>query len=140
MSSYQCSPLSTAEGIIAVFKQSSRFQKKKNLDEYTSVVVLDEVGLAEDSPRMPLKALHPLLEDGTDGSEDLTETGTDAKHRRVAFVGISNWALDPAKMNRGIMLCRSPPTFEELTNTARYLYFLYCLPRYYLKTIILCVQ
>lgn len=33
-----------------------------------SLVVLDEVGLAEDSPSFPLKALHPLLEDGTDGS------------------------------------------------------------------------
>ena len=120
MSSYQCSPLSTADGIIGVFKQSSRFQEGKNLDEYTSVVVLDEVGLAEDSPRMPLKALHPLLEDGTDGSEDLTLTGAESKSKRVAFVGISNWALDPAKMNRGIMLCRSPPGFEELVNTARF--------------------
>ena len=119
MSSYQCSPLSTADGIIGVFKQSSRFQEGKNLDEYTSVVVLDEVGLAEDSPRMPLKALHPLLEDGTDGSEDLTLTGAESKSKRVAFIGISNWALDPAKMNRGIMLCRSPPKFEELVNTAR---------------------
>ena len=119
MSSYQCSPLSTADGIIGVFKQSSRFQEGKNLDEYTSVVVLDEVGLAEDSPRMPLKALHPLLEDGTDGSEDLTMTGGELKNKRVAFVGISNWALDPAKMNRGVMLCRSPPGFEELVNTAR---------------------
>ena len=120
MSSYQCSPLSTADGIIGVFKQSSRFQEGKNLEEFTSVVVLDEVGLAEDSPRMPLKALHPLLEDGTDGSEDLTVSGAEAKSKRVAFVGISNWALDPAKMNRGIMLCRSPPKPEELFNTARY--------------------
>ena len=87
MSSYQCSPLSTADGIIGVFKQSSRFQEQKNLDEYTSVVVLDEVGLAEDSPRMPLKALHPLLEDGTDGSEDLTLTGTDLKSILILGAG-----------------------------------------------------
>ena len=39
------------------------------------MVVLDEVGLAEDSPKMPLKALHPLLEDGTDGFEDLRDAG-----------------------------------------------------------------
>ena len=32
------------------------------------MVVLDEVGLAEDSPNLPLKALHPLLEDGTEGT------------------------------------------------------------------------
>ena len=29
--------------------------------------MLDEVGLAEASPHLPLKALHPLLEDGTEG-------------------------------------------------------------------------
>ena len=37
-----------------------------------SVVVLDEVGLAEDSPSLPLKTLHPLLEDGTTGSRDVS--------------------------------------------------------------------
>jgi hypothetical protein len=36
---------------------------------YVAVVVLDEVGLAEDSPNLPLKALHPLLEDGTEGAK-----------------------------------------------------------------------
>ena len=34
-----------------------------------AVVVLDEVGLAEDSPNLPLKVLHPLLEDGTEGAK-----------------------------------------------------------------------
>ena len=162
MSSYQCSPHSTAEGIINVFKQCSRFQKRKDLKTFTSVVVLDEVGLAEDSPQMPLKALHPLLEDGTDNSEDLTvdgfllknektldeaghvqvspeisisciqnenkvdgpidltADGTSLKNERVAFIGISNWALDPSKMNRGIMLYRRQLGLHQLTNTARY--------------------
>ena len=118
MSSYQCSPLSTAEGIIGTFRQCSRFQEKKDLNTFASVVVLDEVGLAEDSPKMPLKALHPLLEDGSDGSEDLTAAGVELKSKRVAFIGISNWSLDPAKMNRGIMLCRSDPDIKELTKTA----------------------
>ena len=34
-----------------------------------SVVVLDEVGLAEDSPNLPLNALHSLLDDGTEGGD-----------------------------------------------------------------------
>uniref|UniRef100_A0A7M5X461 AAA+ ATPase domain-containing protein n=1 Tax=Clytia hemisphaerica TaxID=252671 RepID=A0A7M5X461_9CNID len=119
MTSYQCSPHSTSEGIIGVFNQAAKFQEQKILDEYTSVVVLDEVGLAEDSPKLPLKALHPLLEDGTDGSEDLTIDGSEAKHKRVSFVGISNWGLDPAKMNRGILLSRSLPDKKELAKTAR---------------------
>ncbi|XP_065678763.1 E3 ubiquitin-protein ligase rnf213-alpha isoform X3 [Hydra vulgaris] len=119
MSSYQCSPLSTADGIINTFKQCSRFQEGKDLETFASVVVLDEVGLAEDSPRMPLKALHPLLEDGTDGSEELTLDGLSLKNKRVAFIGISNWSLDPAKMNRGVMLYRGQPDFNELVETAR---------------------
>ncbi len=55
MVSYQCSPLSTPDGIVSTFQQCARLQKSKNLDDFVSVVVLDEVGLAEDSPRMPLK-------------------------------------------------------------------------------------
>ena len=56
-----------------MFRQAQNYQQDRNLDLFASVVVLDEVGLAEDSPKMPLKALHPLLEDGTDGSEDLRD-------------------------------------------------------------------
>ena len=55
MISYQCSPLSTPEGIVGTFSQCAELQKKKDLNKFVSVVVLDEVGLAEDSPRMPLK-------------------------------------------------------------------------------------
>ncbi|XP_022796392.1 E3 ubiquitin-protein ligase rnf213-alpha-like isoform X2 [Stylophora pistillata] len=116
MASYQCSPLSTPEGIVATFKQCSKLQEGKNPDKFVSVVVLDEVGLAEDSPLMPLKTLHPLLEDGVTSADDVIET--DEKPQRVAFIGISNWALDPAKMNRGIMLSRGVPSKGELIDSA----------------------
>ncbi|WAR16878.1 R213B-like protein [Mya arenaria] len=69
MVSFQCSPLATPDGIVATFRQCSQFQKDRNLSAFVSTVVLDEVGLAEDSPRMPLKTLHPLLEDGCQGDE-----------------------------------------------------------------------
>ncbi|CAG2214565.1 RNF213 [Mytilus edulis] len=55
MMSFQCSPISVPEGIVGTFRQCSAYQKDKNLDKFVSVVVLDEIGLAEDSPRMPLK-------------------------------------------------------------------------------------
>ena len=64
MVSFQCSPLATSDGIIGTFRQCQKYQMKKDLSKLTAVVILDEVGLAEDSPKMPLKALHPLLEDG----------------------------------------------------------------------------
>ena len=63
-----------------MFTIAKRFQEGKdmkqpasvdrnNTKKFVSVVVLDEVGLAEDSPSLPLKALHPLLEDGTSGAD-----------------------------------------------------------------------
>ncbi|ELK12270.1 RING finger protein 213 [Pteropus alecto] len=110
--SFQCSPHSTPQGVIGTFRQCARFQQGKDLKQYAAVVVLDEVGLAEDSPRMPLKALHPLLEDGCIEDDP-------APHKKVGFVGISNWALDPAKMNRGIFVSRGSPSKEELIESAR---------------------
>ncbi|XP_053146867.1 E3 ubiquitin-protein ligase RNF213-like isoform X2 [Hemicordylus capensis] len=110
--SFQCSPHSTPEGIISTFKHCARFQEGKNLKEYVSVVVLDEIGLAEDSPKMPLKTLHPLLEDGCVDDIPLP-------HKKVGFIGISNWALDPAKMNRGIFVSRGDPNKKELLESAK---------------------
>lgn len=54
--------------MIEVFNIASRFQAGQDTKSHVAVVVLDEVGLAEDSPNLPLKALHPLLEDGTVGA------------------------------------------------------------------------
>ncbi|XP_068024256.1 E3 ubiquitin-protein ligase rnf213-alpha-like [Melanerpes formicivorus] len=111
--SFQCSPYSKPEGIISTFRQCAQFQKDRNLDEFVSVVLLDEVGLAEDSPDMPLKTLHPLLEDGCVDDEQ------PEAYMKVGFVGISNWALDPAKMNRGLLVFRNEPSREELVKTAK---------------------
>ena len=44
-----------------------------HLSRLMPVVVLDEIGLAEDSKKMPLKALHSLLENS--GSSDQTKIG-----------------------------------------------------------------
>ena len=41
------------------------------------------------------------------------------REKRVAFIGISNWALDPAKMNRGVMVTRGIPDTKELQLSAR---------------------
>ena len=114
--SFQCSPVSDAVGIEGIFNQCAALQEKHADDQnFVAVVVLDEVGLAEDSPKMPLKVLHPLLESGT-----TKETNTaDNVAGKVGFVGISNWALDPAKMNRGVFVHRGIPSAEELKKTAK---------------------
>ena len=51
---------------------------------------------------------------------------TSGEEKRVAFIGISNWALDPAKMNRGIMLKRNMLDLKELISTAGSVILLYC--------------
>ena len=73
MFSYQCSQLSTSESILNVFRQAETIQSKKDRNKFVSIVVLDEVGLAEDSPGLSLKILHPLLEDGTEESSYLVD-------------------------------------------------------------------
>ena len=55
MVSFQCSPLATAGGILSTFKQCQKYQEKRDLNNFTAVCILDEVGLAEDSAKMPLK-------------------------------------------------------------------------------------
>jgi len=98
---YQCSPLSTPEAILNAFQQA----RKSNLHHKGTIVcvLLDEVGLAEESPHLPLKVLHKELED----------------LQGISCVGISNWALDAAKMSRCVTLYRPPPTVEDLVATAK---------------------
>jgi len=60
-----------------------------------------------------LQSLHPLLEDGC-----IEEEQPEA-YKKVACVAISNWALDPAKMNRGIHVHRGVPDVNELEESAK---------------------
>ncbi|ETO31218.1 ring finger protein [Reticulomyxa filosa] len=76
-----------------------------NATSNRSVVLwLDEVGLAEHSPHRPLKVLHKLLEDG---------------NPTIAFIGLSNWKLDAAKMNRMVLHQVTQPDDQELVHTAQ---------------------
>ncbi|KAK3713136.1 hypothetical protein QZH41_001215 [Actinostola sp. cb2023] len=79
--------------------------KKYKSEDVLPVVLLDEIGLAEISKFNPLKVLHRLLEPG------------EGKLPDVAVVGISNWALDAAKMNRAIHLSRPEPDEDDLYDT-----------------------
>ncbi|XP_076815738.1 E3 ubiquitin-protein ligase rnf213-alpha-like isoform X2 [Clavelina lepadiformis] len=112
--SFQCSAVSDAIGIENVFSQCAELQKEEDLENFVAVVVLDEIGLAEDSKKMPLKVLHPLLETASLRDNALRNE----PHSKVGFVGISNWALDLAKMNRGIFVTRGEPSGSDLHKTA----------------------
>ena len=108
--SYQGSESSTSEGINKIFEIASKYKEHNKDENVLPVVLLDEVGLAENSPNNPLKVLHSILEPGK------------GKLPEVAVVGISNWALDAAKMNRAIHLSRPEPTVKDLEETAISLY------------------
>ena len=62
------------------------------------MILFDELGLAEKSQSNPLKVLHNKLE-------------YNGKNEGVCFIGISNYTLDAAKLNR--ILCLSVPNLED---------------------------
>ena len=107
--SFQGSLSSTSEGVLAVFKKAndSIVNLKDQIKDNIVMIFFDEMGLAEYSPNNPLKVIHSKLE------YDEIET-----NKKVAFVGISNWALDASKMNRGIHISISDPNQEDNIQTA----------------------
>ena len=96
--SFQCSPMTQANGILEQFRMACNYAKHAH--HTRTVLLLDEVGLAEHSPDLPLKVLHGILVDPP-----------------IAVVGISNWALDAAKMNRAVCLQRPEPLEADLHAT-----------------------
>ena len=105
--SHQGSESSTSDGILKVFDKAKKYKEHNKSGDILPVVLLDEIGLAEVSKYNPLKVLHSLLEPG------------DSIFPDVAVVGISNWALDAAKMNRAIHLSRPEPDVEDLFETGK---------------------
>jgi hypothetical protein len=95
---YQCSPMSSSNSIQHQFDMAVRYQQ--HAENVITVLLLDEVGLAEHSPDMPLKVLHGMLVNPS-----------------IAIVGLSNWTLDPAKMNRAICLQRTDPSPSDIQFT-----------------------
>ena len=108
--SYQGSLASTSLGVENIFMKarivykSLKSEDKKN---NISLIFFDEMGLAENSPNNPLKVIHFELEYDQNEGE-----------KKVAFVGISNWVLDAAKMNRGISISIPEPDEIDLKETA----------------------
>ncbi|RIB31020.1 hypothetical protein C2G38_2257165 [Gigaspora rosea] len=108
---HQGSSSSTSDGIVKVFDKANNYQKG-NSDEFTliTVVLLDEIGLAETSPYNPLKVLYSLL-----------EPSYPAELPNVSVIRISNWRLDNSKSSRASIVQR--PKFEQsdLIDTAKWL-------------------
>ena len=111
---FQCSEDTTSEGLLQVFDRAAKFGRKN--PDSIAVVLLDEVGLAEVARHNPLKVLHGLIE--PDARREFAEGTADAGILPYAVVGISNWELDAAKMNRAVVLSRPDPDAMALERTA----------------------
>ncbi|ETN98712.1 hypothetical protein RFI_38780, partial [Reticulomyxa filosa] len=94
-----CKPSAIKE----IWDQTERYAK---YEKTTTLLVFDEIGLAEQSPHNPLKILHQLLE-----------------NPNIPFVGISNWNLDAAKMNRMVIHFIPPMNDNDLITTAKSIVF-----------------
>ena len=83
------------------------YKDHPGLEMPISLALFDELGLAERSKWNPLKVLHSNLE----------YTGKEAG---VSFIGISNYSLDAAKVNRALVLTVSDldSQFDELKETS----------------------
>jgi hypothetical protein len=97
----QCSTTTSANTIKRCFTEASEFR-----GDSIPIVVLEEVGLAEGHPSLPLKVLHGILDDALESANP------------VGFVGLSNWILDPAKLNRSINLFKAELTKDDLNSIA----------------------
>ena len=79
---------------LTYFKKLQEQQRKEGIKNIIklpiSTACFDELGLAERSKNKPLKALHPKLDFA-------------GKNQNESFVGISNYSLDAAKINRALV-------------------------------------
>ena len=89
------SEMNTPESIENIIKEA---QKKIDLIDYNqkviSLLVFDNLDLSEKCPTNCLKGLHSKLEILLEQEEK----------KRISFIGLSNWRLDPVKMNLAAFL------------------------------------
>ena len=86
------------------------FKKNKEEMNLIPVFLFDEMGLVQINENMninPLKILHSELEFEHNAN----------KNDKIFFVGISNWKLDSAKMNRALYLLIPDHDEDELVDT-----------------------
>ena len=106
---YQGSRQSTSSSLLQVFdralKQQEKLRKLKRRTRPLALVLLDEVGLAEQSPHNPLKVLHSRLEPRK-------------PEQAVSVIAISNWELDRSKMSRALTLACPPASESDLQEIA----------------------
>ena len=115
---FQGSKMTTPQEVENIFKLAEKklesAYKSKNLaHDYISLIIFDELGLAERGKFNPLKVLHSKLDEYNriNSNEENLKSEKILNKNNVVFIGISNWSLDAAKLNR--VLCNSVPDLDE---------------------------
>ena len=105
--------MSTSSGFKALFESAQRF----SVDPKTMLVmvVLDELGLADMSPEKPIKVLHAELE------RQSVLTSGEKQQSPFSVVALSNWVVDAAQVNRGILILRKQADKKDLLASAEQL-------------------
>ena len=110
---FQGSDSTLPEDVENIFKiaesRLKSFKKRGKQDIPISMLLFDELGLAERSKYNPLKVLHAKLDDYFTEHKNINSNAND--DQIVDFVGITNWNLDAAKLNRALSL--SVPDLDE---------------------------
>ena len=109
---FQGADTTIPEDVENLFKKANDklkyYKDHPNLEKPISLALFDELGLAERSKSNPLKVLHSKLE-------------YSGKDKDVGFIGISNYSLDAAKVNRALVLTVPDldKQLDELIETSR---------------------
>ena len=108
---FQGSNTTAQKDVIDLFYQAKKqLNYYKKLKEHLpiSMILFDELGITEASESNPLKVLHSKLEYA-------------GKDEGVSIVGISNYSLDAAKINRALVLSVQDldEKLDEIVNNAQ---------------------
>jgi hypothetical protein len=106
---YQCSLTSTSENLEELFKKAKERLKKTNYEKI-SLIFMDEMGIADESENNPLKVLHSKLDENNDIQE---------LNQKFSMIGMSNWTLDAAKINRTIYRVVLTPDIKYISETEK---------------------
>jgi hypothetical protein len=116
---FMCAAQSRSEALLTQLNRVAESSLMRPGQRAMSVLLLEEIGHADLSPYLPLKCLHHVIDEGywLDNGELV----------RVTLIGLSNYIVDSAKLNRGILIIRDQlardvqqsTAFDIFTSTAR---------------------
>ena len=107
-STYLSTRISEAEGLNSHYRDCASFMLTHK--DSAAVCVIDELGLANLNETRPLKLLHYYFDKGIMMNSEKESTLVP-----VMSIASSNYALDFANMNRGILICTDLPTDEDIS-------------------------